>query len=107
MDSAAHTPYLLRGFAPIPTQRLPFPSIVVASTDDPFMAQPHARELAHAWGSDFVDAGAAGHINVVSGHGPWPAARDMVDALATGTERATPRPFRRSGHGSAAYHAGR
>ncbi len=107
VGSPAHTPELLRSFAPIPTQRLPFPSVVVASTDDPFMSHPHAKELAHAWGADFVDAGAAGHINVPSGFGPWPAARDMVDALASGTGHARPQPFRRSGNGAASHHAGR
>lgn len=97
VDSAAHTPYSLRSFAPIPAARLPFPSVVVASTNDAFMAFSHARELASAWGADFVDAGPAGHINVASGHGPWPAGRDMVDALAAETDHAAPQPVRRSG----------
>jgi hypothetical protein len=28
--------------------------------------------LAADLGAQFLDAGAAGHINVASGHGPWP-----------------------------------
>ena len=31
-----------------------------------------ADEYAAAWGSDFVDAGFAGHINGETGYGPWP-----------------------------------
>ncbi|MDB5617735.1 alpha/beta hydrolase [Tardiphaga sp.] len=97
VDSPAHTPELLRSFAPIPTARLPFPSIVVASVNDPFMTLVHARDLATAWGSDFVNAGTAGHINIASGYGPWPAVLDMFDGLTTAAERAWPQPFRRSG----------
>ena len=31
-----------------------------------------AEDIAGAWGSLFIDAGEAGHINAASGHGPWP-----------------------------------
>ena len=58
-------------FAP-PTDPLPFPSIVVASTTDPLVSIPRARGFAADWGSDFLLAGDAGHINAASGHGPWP-----------------------------------
>lgn len=58
-------------FAP-PTDPLPFPSMVVASTTDPLVTVPRARDFAADWGSDFQLAGDAGHINVASGHGPWP-----------------------------------
>jgi predicted alpha/beta hydrolase family esterase len=37
VDSARHTPPHIRGFAPIPRQPLPFCSIVVASTNDPYI----------------------------------------------------------------------
>ena len=36
------------------------------------LAQDEARELAEAWGAEFVDAGDSGHLNSESGHGPWP-----------------------------------
>ncbi len=60
------------GFAPLPMQRLPFPSVVIASANDPFCTLPRAEAMAAQWGSMFVPAGEAGHINVASGHGPWP-----------------------------------
>lgn len=51
---------------------LPFPSIVVASRNDPHGSFDHAGDLANAWGALFIDAGESGHINETSGHGPWP-----------------------------------
>jgi predicted alpha/beta hydrolase family esterase len=56
-------------FAPAPNILLPFPSIVVASRDDPYMKFERARRLATFWGSGFIDAGAAGHINADSSLG--------------------------------------
>ena len=59
------------GFAPIPLAKLPFPSIVVASEDDPWVSLERARFFASKWGSRFINIGKAGHINVTSGFGPW------------------------------------
>ncbi len=71
----------LRSFAPMPLERLPFRSVVVASADDPFMAIGRAREVAQSWGADFIDVGRCGHINVESGHGRWPLAEKILDDL--------------------------
>jgi predicted alpha/beta hydrolase family esterase len=60
------------GFAPVPMQRLPFPSLLLAAEDDPYCSQARAKALALAWGSNYVDVGQAGHIADQSGHGPWP-----------------------------------
>jgi predicted alpha/beta hydrolase family esterase len=60
------------GFRPVPMRRLPFPSVLLASTDDPFCRIERARELAAAWGSGLIEIGPGGHINAASGHGPWP-----------------------------------
>ena len=53
-------------------ERLPFPSVLIASATDPYCTHDEAKELAEAWGSEFVDAGDSGHLNSESGHGPWP-----------------------------------
>jgi hypothetical protein len=71
----------LASFAPIPRGRLPFPAIVVASRNDPYMTFERAASLADGWGADLVDLGAAGHINVASGHGPWPYGHELVRLL--------------------------
>ncbi|MGK9199109.1 MULTISPECIES: RBBP9/YdeN family alpha/beta hydrolase [Sinorhizobium] len=65
-------PKHLMTFGPYPRDRLPFPSIMVASRNDSFGSYEHAGDIANAWGSLLVDAGDAGHINTESGHGPWP-----------------------------------
>lgn len=60
------------GFAPLPEAPLPFPAVVVASSNDPYCRLERAERLAAAWGARLIEAGAAGHINTHSGHGPWP-----------------------------------
>jgi predicted alpha/beta hydrolase family esterase len=67
------------GFAPMPMERLPFPSIVVASANDEFVSIERARAFAQAWGSRFVQIGDAGHINGDSGYGEWPEGEKMLD----------------------------
>ena len=74
-------PPVLEGFAPIPRGRLPFPSIVVASRNDPFSEFARAEALAAAWGSRLVDIGEQGHVNADAGLGPWPAGERLLDAL--------------------------
>lgn len=59
-------------FAPFATTPLPFPSVLVASRDDPYATYEEAETLGQIWGAKLVDAGASGHINAASGHGPWP-----------------------------------
>ncbi len=69
------------GFAPVPLDRLPFPSIVVASTDDIYVPLEKARAYADGWGSTFVNAGPVGHINSTSGLGAWPAGHALLAEL--------------------------
>ena len=65
-------PRHLMTFGPSPCESLPFPSIVIASRNDPFCDYATADEMAAAWGSLLIDAGHSGHLNAESGHGPWP-----------------------------------
>lgn len=81
---------LLTGFSPIPRQRLPFPSLVVASRDDPYVEIERAEAFARGWGSSFVDLGRAGHINVASGHGPWVKGRALLADLIRQVEITRP-----------------
>lgn len=67
------------GFKPVPMQPLPFPSMVVASSDDIYVSAARARAFADAWGSRFVEIGDAGHINADSGHGTWPEGERLLD----------------------------
>lgn len=65
-------PKHLMTFGPYPRNRLPFPSIVIASRNDEYCEFSVAEKIAEDWGSLFIDAGEAGHINTASGYGPWP-----------------------------------
>lgn len=69
------------GFAPMPLLRLPFPSVVVASTDDPYVTPERARHFAAAWGSRLVTLENAGHINGQSGLGAWPEGFALLQEL--------------------------
>jgi uncharacterized protein len=72
----------------IPKSELGFPSLVVASRDDPWMSLPRVRRWARLWGGRLVDLGSAGHINTESGFGPWPGGLELLHALqATPGER--------------------
>ena len=78
-----NTPPEAHVFRPMPIARLPFPSIVVASSNDPYVAIARAAKFAAAWGSRLVDIGPAGHINAASGFGAWPEGRRLLDSLLT------------------------
>ena len=62
----------IRGFGPMPDFKLPFQSIVIASSDDEYVTLERAREFATNWGSELVEVGNAGHINSASNLGDWP-----------------------------------
>jgi uncharacterized protein len=68
-------------FVPVPLDRLPFPSIVVASSDDPYVSLERAETFARAWGSRFVLVENGGHLNTDSGYGDWPEGRRLLDEL--------------------------
>jgi predicted alpha/beta hydrolase family esterase len=81
LESNPDVPDVARRFAPVPRDPLPFPSLLVVSTDDPYCSVEQAADMAGAWGSEFHAAGAAGHINLESGHGPWPEGLMMFTRL--------------------------
>ena len=66
------------GWAPPARQRLPFASVLVASSDDPCGSLPSARRLAADWGAAFHPLGARGHLNADSGLGDWPAGHRLL-----------------------------
>lgn len=74
----------LTGFAPTPADALPFPSLLVASRNDPWMGYETSKSLARRWGSTFVDAGHAGHINADSGLGSWEDGKRLLAQLVEG-----------------------
>ena len=81
VDMVARELEVVRSFAPMPLTRLPFTSVVVASTDDPYASPSRAQDFARAWGSRLVRLDGAGHINADAGFGPWPDGRRLLDEL--------------------------
>lgn len=69
-------------FAPVPCQKLPFRSVLVASSNDPYCPVRLAGAYARAWGSELVRMQDAGHINIESGHGEWPLGMALLQSLA-------------------------
>jgi predicted alpha/beta hydrolase family esterase len=69
------------GWLPVPTDRLPFPSIVAGSSNDPLGDERRVRALADRWGSHVVDVGPVGHLNPASGYGEWSLAESLLEAL--------------------------
>lgn len=81
VDFPERLPVNLLDFAPTPLGHFPFPTTLVASTNDPFMAFARAKELANCWGSTLVNLRDSGHINVDSGFGRWPHGEALLDDL--------------------------
>jgi len=65
----------------LPTQRIPFRTTLVASTNDPWMSIERAEYYAHNWGSEFINIGEAGHINSLSGYGEWYEGLEILSRL--------------------------
>ncbi|SFV28032.1 hypothetical protein SAMN05216456_0419 [Devosia crocina] len=80
-------------FGTIPKDALPFPALMVASRDDVYMSLEKARMVAGDWGIPVHDLGYAGHVNVASGFGRWPAGYDLARQVA---EEADQRAVRRN-----------
>jgi serine hydrolase len=79
--SGPNFPVAARGFAPIPTARLRFASLVISSADDPYGSQEFMKRCARAWGSRFHSVGNCGHINADSNLGSWHEGRALLRGL--------------------------
>ena|SRR5690606_18930340 len=69
----SNCPEALTGFRPIPLHPLPFPTVLVGSSNDLAASAERVHTLGRAWGSKVTILANAGHINVKSGHGCWQA----------------------------------
>jgi predicted alpha/beta hydrolase family esterase len=87
VDDRTRTPASAASFAPMPLERLPFPSIVAGSSNDPTVSIGRAMLFAYAWGSRFVHLRDSGHVNVASGFGPWPDGYRLARQLRGTRER--------------------
>lgn len=72
----------IRPLGPMPTNRLPFPSILVVSDNDPYLKLGRARHFSNHWGSKLMVVQGAGHIHTAAGYGPWPFGEKVLRDLA-------------------------
>ena len=72
----------LFNWRPIARQRLPFASLVVTSSDDPYCAGDRVLQMASDWGSEVAAIGPRGHINGDSGLDDWPQGQALLRQLA-------------------------
>lgn len=89
-DSEKSARQNIKTFCPIPINRLPFPSILVASTNDPFSDLARSTLLAAGWGSKFVCLENKGHINAQSGLGAWNDGLSLLAGLTDAAHRLSP-----------------
>lgn len=75
-------PPQLYNWRPVVRRRLPFPSLLVASSNDPVCNLTQAAAFAAAWGSAWCLLGAHGHINGDSGLGDWEEGMALLKSLA-------------------------
>jgi predicted alpha/beta hydrolase family esterase len=68
-------------FVGVEARTLPCPSIVVASTNDPYCRLEEAAGLATSWESLLHVVGELGHLNTASNLGRWPLGRELLDRV--------------------------
>jgi uncharacterized protein len=69
------------GWEPLPRGRLPFASILAASSNDYLASLNAASGMAADWGSELLNLGDVGHLNPASGFGQWPQAEALIRQL--------------------------
>lgn len=69
------------GWLPVPRTRLPFRSLVAASSNDPLADLDRVVALAQDWGSELINLGNVGHLNPASGYGEWHDADGLIQQL--------------------------
>lgn len=68
-------------FADVPEVPLPFPTLIVSSSNDPYGTQEYARSRAKQWKSTFVAIGDFGHINESKKLAEWGYGRGAFDCF--------------------------
>jgi len=81
VESETHTPEEIWNFAPIPLNKLNYPSIVISSSNDPYISVERAEFLANQWQSHFYNVGPKGHLNFESQLGLWEEGQQILESL--------------------------
>jgi uncharacterized protein len=71
-------------FANPPQSKFRFPSLIIASANDPYGTIEYARRRASQWGSGLVEVGELGHVNEASGLEDWPQGKALLRVFVAG-----------------------
>lgn len=71
-------------FANPPARKFRFPSLIVASANDPYGTVNYSRQRSRQWGSGIVEIGSFGHINGQSGLEDWPYGMSLLTSFMAG-----------------------
>lgn len=71
----------IENFTPIPTKKLPFPSVIVASSNDYWVTKERTIQFSRNWGSELLFIENAGHINAESGYTNWDDGLDILQTI--------------------------
>ena len=74
-----HLPPDITAQSPLPYNKLPFPTLVIGSDNDPFMSLKVLEDLAEAWGAELTVLPSAGHIASSDGYGVWPEVAELIE----------------------------
>ena len=90
--------HVLHSWRPPVRATLPFPSVVLASQDDPYGALSHAQALSRDWGARCVDMCRGGHLNADSSLGDWPEGHAWLESLISSVQTTPSQRLAHHGH---------
>ncbi len=76
-----------QSFAAPPEYWFRCPSLILASSNDPYGSLEYAQRRAAQWGSGSIDIGPLGHVNERSGLGDWPTGAALLTAFYAGVAK--------------------
>jgi len=74
-------PSVIQGFANTPLHKIPVPTFMLVSQDDPYASFERSCFFASALGSELINLGNRGHINSAAGLGDWPEGKNYLQAF--------------------------
>ncbi len=82
-ESPPYRALTIEGFDSFPSEKIPFPSILVISTNDPFLSVAKGHYFATCLGSQLITVRNKGHLGEESGLREWEQGKDLLSFLCT------------------------
>jgi predicted alpha/beta hydrolase family esterase len=74
-------------FRDVPRTLLPFPALVITSSNDPYGDTSYQAKVASDWRAGWLCVGDFGHLNSSAGVGSWAVGRQLYTAFVAGLPR--------------------